>query len=51
MKNANLLFSTLKSNLIWDYCGQVFDKATCLSYRLQDEEEAEVRVDTVLYVP
>ena len=42
VKNANLLFSTLRSNLIWDYCGQVFDKATCLSYRLQDEEETEV---------
>jgi len=42
IKTANLLFETFESSFIWDFCGKVFEKASCLTYRVQDEDEGEV---------
>mgnify|MGYP001245568543 FL=1 len=42
VKSANLLFGTLESNYIWEFCGQHFAKASCQRFRISDTEEDQV---------
>ena len=42
IKNANLLFGCFESHFVWDFCGNVFNRASCVAYRVQDEDDAEV---------
>ena len=42
VKSANLLFSTLESNYIWEFCGEHFAKASCQRFRISDTEEDSV---------
>ena len=45
IKSANLLFGTLESAFIWEFCGGAFDKASCQRFRISDTE-----VDAVNFV-
>lgn len=45
IKSANLLFGTLESAYIWEFCGQTFEKASCQRFRISDTE-----VNAVNYV-
>ena len=38
IKSANLLFGTLESAFIWEFCGGAFDKASCQRFRISDTE-------------
>ena len=38
IKSANLLFGTLESSFIWDFCGKSFEKASCQRFRINDNE-------------
>ena len=42
VKSANLLFGTLESHYIWDFCGEQFAKASCQRFRISDREEESV---------
>lgn len=45
IKSANLLFGTLESAYIWEFCGKIFEKASCQRFRISDTE-----VNAVNYV-
>ena len=45
VKSANLLFGTLESHYIWDFCGTQFSKASCQRFRISDTE-----IEAVNYV-
>ena len=38
IKSANLLFGTLESSFIWEFCGKTFEKASCQRFRISDTE-------------
>ena len=42
IKSANLLFGSLDSCFIWDYCGKQFEKASCQRFRINDTESNAV---------
>ena len=38
IKSANLLFGTLESAFIWEFCAKSFEKASCQRFRISDTE-------------
>ena len=38
IKSANLLFGTLESAFIWEFCAKAFEKASCQRFRISDTE-------------